>query len=235
MKKFLTVTAFSLMAGTVSVFAQGSIHFDDYEPAGVAGADDFIITVWSPQGDGSAADQVQGNSSTDLPAGTTVYTGVPIGGSASGSGPTGWGNGNDYTIALYAAAGAVTSGLTAVPGASANFDTTGIAPGQWDIGGGVVVTVPQVAAGAEGSFQLNAWYSGNGSITWAEASTPGSGDPYGSSIIADITLPGATAPPSTTLNPITSFSLINPSIPEPSTVALGVIGASAFLMRLRRK
>jgi hypothetical protein len=33
---------------------------------------------------------------------------------------------------------------------------------------------------------------------------------------------------------LTSFSLAT-TVPEPSTIALGIVGASAFLMRLRRK
>ena len=224
MQKSLTII--SLLAGAVGVYAQGQIHFDDYV---TTSGDQFEITVWQVQ-PGNA--QVFGDTATDVPAGTQTYSGVAIGGSATGSGPTGYGNGNNYSIELYAAngAGAPVSSLTAVPGALANFDTAGF-PGTWDAAGGVVVTVPQVPVGGTGSFQLQAWYNGGGTLTYAQDAA-GAG-PFGSSIEANITLGGATAPP-VSLNPITSFSLTT-TVPEPSTIALGVIGASAFLMRLRRK
>jgi hypothetical protein len=225
MQKSLTVI--TLLAGAVGVYAQGQIHFDDY--VNVTG-DAFEITVWSPDVN-TPGTQFFGNGPNDAPAGTQTYTGTPIGGGATGSGPSGWGNGNNYSIALYAAAGASApvASLTAVPGAQTTFSTAGYA-GTWDSAGGVVVTVPQVPVGGTGTFQLQAWYNGGGTLTYAQAAA--AGDAYGSSIAANITLGSATAPP-VSLNPITSFSLA--SVPEPSTIALGVIGASAFLMRLRRK
>jgi hypothetical protein len=226
MQKSLTII--SLLAGAVGVYAQGQIHFDDYVP--VAG-DQFIIQVWQVQ-PGNA--QVFGNSAADEPAGTQTYSGVAVGGTATGSGPTGYGNGNNYSIELYAApttTGVVqpSASLVAVPGALTTFNTTGF-PGAWDAGGGVVVTVPNVAVGGLGTFQLQAWYNGGGTLSYAQAAA--AGDPYGSSLAENITLGSAIAAP-VSLNPITSFSLT--TVPEPSTIALGVIGASAFLMRLRRK
>ncbi len=225
MQKSLTII--SLLAGAVGVYAQGQIHFDDYV---TTAGNQFEIQVWSVQPGNS---QVFGNGPSDAPAGTQTYSGAAIGGTAAGSGPTGYANGNNYSIELYAAAGADAAAgtLTAVPSALATFNTTGFA-GTWDAAGGVVVTVPQVAVGATGSFQLQAWYNGGGTLSYAQAQA--AGDPYGSSVEANITLGGATAPP-VSLNPITSFSLTTQQVPEPSTIALGVIGASAFLMRLRRK
>jgi len=236
MKKSLTLVV-ALLAGAASVHAQGQIEWDDYAPHnGIpAGSDGFEITVWQPQGSGTA--QVFGNGPSDVPAGTTSYTGVPIGGGSTGTGPTGYGNGNNYSIALYAGVGAdvPASSLTAVPGASTTFSTQ--YGGSWLSAGGVDVTVPGVAYGSTGTFALAAWYNGGGTITYAQASVAGSGDPYGMSNPVNITLAGPPSVPST-LNPITSFSLLANSAtttPEPSTIALGVIGASAFLMRLRRK
>jgi hypothetical protein len=225
MQKSLTII--SLLAGAVGVYAQGQIHFDDYV---TTTGDAFEIQVWQVQPGNS---QVFGNSAADSPAGTQTYSGVAVGGTATGSGPTGYGNGNNYSIELYAANGADAPAgtLTAVPSALATFNTTGF-PGTWDAAGGVVVTVPQVPVGGTGSFQLQAWYNGGGTLTYAQAAA--GGDPYGSSLQENITLGGATAPP-VSLNPITSFSLTTTTVPEPSTIALGVIGASAFLMRLRRK
>jgi hypothetical protein len=225
MKKSLPFVV-TLLAGALSAYSQGQIEFDDY--AHVPG-DNFQITVWSPQV-ATPGTQLTGNGPSDYPAGTqTGYTGVPIGGGTTGSGAAGYGNGNNYSIALYYGVGANATTLSQLPGAIATFDTGGYA-GSWDSAGGVLVSVPGIASGSTGTFQLNAWYNGGGTLTWAQAQA--AGDPSGSSIAANITLAGPPNVPST-LNPITSFSLT--SVPEPSTIALGVIGASAFLMRLRRK
>jgi len=223
MKKSLPILV-TLLAGAVGAYAQGTIEFDDYAPH--VPNDGFQITVWQPQGTGTTP--VFGNSSGDVPAGTQTYTGVPIGGGSTGSGPTGYGNGNNYSIELLYGVGANATSLSPVPGATATFSTA--FAGSWDAGGGVFVTVPGVAYGATGTFQLAAWYNGGGTLTYAQAAA--ALDPAGLSNPANITLNGPPGVPST-LNPITSFSLT--SVPEPSTIALGVIGASAFLMRLRRK
>lgn len=98
MKKSITVIA--LLAGAVGVQAQGTINFQTYLSS-------FNIAIWSPNV-GNPGVETQGNSSSDLPAGNTSYTGVPIGGSASGSGfstAAAYGNGNDFTVGLYAVAG----------------------------------------------------------------------------------------------------------------------------------
>jgi len=226
MKKSLPILV-TLLAGAVGAYAQGTIEFDDYAPH--VPNDGFQITVWQPQ---APTGQVFGNGAGDVPTGTTTYTGVPIGGGSTGSGPTGYANGNDYSIELLYGVGANATSLSPLPGATATFSTA--FGGAWDAGGGVFVSVPGVAYGSTGTFQLAAWYNGGGTLTYAQASVVGSGDPYGLSNPANITLNGPPGVPST-LNPITSFSLIANTVPEPGTIALGVIGASAFLMRLRRK
>jgi hypothetical protein len=96
---------------------------------------------------------------------------------------------------------------------------------------------------------IAAWYNGNGAYT-SYAAAVAAGQPSGFSTLGTENLDGAPyvppdlpAPgePQTISGGITSFSLsinafnsINP-VPEPSTIALGVMGAAAFLMRLRRK
>jgi len=199
MKKSLPILV-TLLAGAVGAYAQGQIEFDDYAPH--VPNDGFQITVWQPQ-DANPNTQVFGNGPADVPAGSQTYTGVGIGGGNVGSGPTGYGNGNNYSIALYASPGANATSLSQVPGAIATFDTSGGAtaangfPGTWDSAGGVDVVVPNVASGATGTFQLNAWYNGGGTITWAQASVLGSGEPFGSSTPANITLNGPPNVPST--------------------------------------
>jgi hypothetical protein len=241
MKKSITVIA--LLGGAVGLHAQGSVSFNTYQAS-------WNIAVYSPQADGSAQ---FGNTSTDIPAGNTVYTGVPLGGAGASAGTTAtsWGNGSDYTIGLYAVPGA--SGDISLQGttdliSTATFATTGGTgqanvingpaaglAGSWN--GNNSLQIPNTSAGGAATIQLAAWYNGGGTITSYSAAIS-AGMPFGSSIVAeDISLGGqpASGPPITPgdLAPITSFSL--QSVPEPSTIALGAIGASALLMRLRRK
>jgi hypothetical protein len=253
MKKTLTLIA--LMAGSVGAYAQGTIIWSDY----VSG---FTIDVWSPNPSTPTVEE-SGNTSTDAPAGNSTYKGVPLGGSATGSGPTAYGNGNAYTIALYASTGssvavALTSadevasstfynsggtGAGDVIESPANGGGAGYA-GAWSLnfGNNTLTVLPGTATGNAGSAQveLAAWYSGGGATSYSAAVA--AGDPVGNSAIGILTglggSNGASSPPSTAPNlgglGITSFSLATP-IPEPSTIVLGVMGASTFLMRLRRK
>jgi hypothetical protein len=254
MKKTLTLIA--LMAGSVGAYAQGTIIWSDY----VSG---FTIDVWSPNPANTSVEQI-GNTDTDgsPAAGTTVYGGVPLGGAATGSGPTAYGNGNSYTIALYASTSSSVAvqlttqdevasstfynsggtGAANVIETPANGGGAGFA-GAWSLnfGNNTLTVLPGTSSGSAGSaqVQLAAWYSGGGVTSYAAAVA--AGDPAGSSEIGILNgLGGAnpSSPPSTAPNlsglGITSFSLAT-TTPEPSTVALGIMGASAFLMRLRRK
>jgi hypothetical protein len=258
MKKTLAVL--TLLAGAVSGYSQGQVYMGDY------GNSDFQITVWSPQvatptvevtGNTAANNSLTGTS--DIPAGTATYTGVPIGGAATGAtSPTDYANANLWSVQLYAAAGSgvAASSLTPVGGTIANFYTNPSQvgyPGQYD--STAVVTfggatgnpgAPTVAAGSPVTLAIGAWYNGNGAFASLAAaktagmptgmSTTGSENATGApNTPPDLPAPGA---PQTLAGGITSFSLVTSTItpvPEPSTIALGLVGASAFLMRLRRK
>jgi hypothetical protein len=249
MKK--TITLIALLAGAAGVHAQGTVQFADY----VA---NFTIDVWSPNPAAPTVEQ-RGNTATDSPVGSTVYGGAPLGGSAAGTGATSYGNGNNYSIGLYAS----TSSASVVT--LANGELAGTAPFQTSGGTGKAnviespafggggnagswvnntgLALPGTATGSAGSAQIElaAWYNGGGTIT-SYAAAVAAGDPTGFSQIATITGlgganptgPSSTAPTLAGLG-ITSFSLTTSAVPEPSTIALGIIGASAFLMRLRRK
>jgi len=251
MKKSLTLI--SLLAGAVSVYSQGQVNTSDYNAPG------FNIHIWSPNpatptveetGNGPAtiAGNAAYNTSPDAPAGVAAYAGTLVGGSGSGvTGAAGYANGDNFDVELYAAAGAVTtfstSTFTAVQALGPLGD--GGLPANWAglyQGGGILtlngangtITVP---IGGLVTFAVAAWYNNNGTVT---SYTPGSGI-TGISTLGTTTaegnnitppfLPGAAG----SGNPgISSFSLTQ-SVPEPSTIALGLVGASAFLMRLRRK
>jgi len=98
---------------------------------------------------------------------------------------------------------------------------------------GINVAIANAAAQTVASVALAAWNNEGGTIN-SLAAAQAAGDPWGvSSEGTSGLLGGGTQQPPNLPSSITSFSLT--STPEPSTFALGVIGASAFLMRLRRK
>jgi len=241
MKKTLAVL--TLLAGAVSGYSQGQVNFSDYLNS------DFQITIWGPQAGAASTTQITGNSPAtfgagplnggDIPSGTqTGYTGTPLGGGATGTAsPTDYSNGNLWSVQLYAAA----AGSTPVPvaGAVANMYTSSGNTGLFDVTGNTVVSIPGVAASASASLQLAAWYNGGGTISSYSAAVAAN-VPAGLSTIGTVSLGGGpVTPPDLPGGGITSFSLVGPNgvspTPEPSTIALGIMGASAFLMRLRRK
>jgi len=267
MKKTLAVA--TLLAGAASVYAQGQLNFADY--GGAVNAT-FAITIWSPvTGATAGAGEVQGNSSgsylatanpssntPDVPAGTTTYPGAtPLGGGSTGSGPTAFGNGNLWSVELYANGGS--GALAPVSGTVSPFFTDSAVagnPGEWNasasVSGTSIVTfggpngtagAPTVPALSSVTVAVAAWYNGGGSITsYAAALTQSPLVPAGMSSSGSVALTGAPNPPAVLPggpSGIQSFSLNagGPAsvTPEPSTIALGVMGASAFLMRLRRK
>jgi hypothetical protein len=117
-----------------------------------------------------------------------------------------------------------------VPVGSAGHFLTGAGAGYFTAGGVTVPlsVIPNPAGGGE--FQVKAWAASAGS-SYEAAATAGHPNTYGYSqpfTLATI----ATAPaPASNLIGLTSFSLVG--VPEPSTVALGVLGASLFLIRRR--
>jgi hypothetical protein len=248
MKKRLTII--NLLAGALGVYAQGQIDFTDYVGPGAGPGQEFEITVYGGQVGGPVKEITGNGPSTaggayispsapgDLPGGTqTSYTEQPLGGSSIGSGPTAYGNGNNYTIQLFAAPGANAATLYPITGATSTFYTFGAEnEGQFTANEDITLNAQPnglngIANGATGTFQLRAWYSGGGVTSYAEAIA--SGVPDGEDNAVNITL---NSPPNnaSSLNPLTSFNLVGPdAIPEPSTIILGVVGSSALLFRRR--
>lgn len=146
--------------------------------------------------------------------------------STDGTTPLGAG----YSVQLYYAAGVVTdsSSLTLL-GAS----TTPFAGAGYFIGG--EQTLP-LATGSTATLQVRAWRNSDGA-NWAVASgTVGAW--VGQSGLLTVSL-GGPNPPNPTITPseltgMTSFSLYQ-VVPEPSTVALGVLAVGSLLFIRRRK
>jgi hypothetical protein len=214
-----TITMLALLAGAYAVHAQGTVSFANY------GTSTYLYVSYRPA------------------------TGSPqaLGGSTTGPTPTAGnyaaltGNGLDWTVALYGAAGSgdAMSTLSPLPGATATF-ANGVndgTAGTW--ASSAVINVPgTTGAGSTATVQLYAWYNEGGLIT-SYAAAVAAGVPSGYSGLANVTLGGVepSGPPATAAAlPVAQLGNFTvQAIPEPSTIALGVIGASTFLMRLRRK
>ena len=132
--------------------------------------------------------------------------------------------GSAYLGQLYA--GPVGGALAPIGSAVAFRDSAGVGTG-YIVAGKVLVT--GVAEGAKASVVFKAWEaSGGATFEAAQAS----GKLYGQSAMLEITTGGDNLSPPAVPSPLvglTSFSLV----PEPSTVALGLLGAAALLLRRR--
>jgi hypothetical protein len=190
--------------------------------------------------------QTSGNTSFDLPAGGATYSGGWIGntggspGTGVGATPTdgylgiNYQNAGNFTAGLYVSG--TQSGLTSAILGGTPVATTSLESGA-NAGLYNLVAPTYVSGLAPGTtvwIGIAAWYNGDGATSFASSVADGSVQGYvesGSSVALG---GGASAPASVAGLGLTSFDLAA-ATPEPSTIALGVVGASAFLMRLRRK
>jgi len=221
MKKLVTATMLLLLASkgyTQAVSPQGTVNWTDlvYPPPSPG----FSITVF---GSATAVNN-QGNTINDLPPGDAQYNGTPL----SGAG---------FEIGLYvdtSQAAVQSDVLTGTPVATAPFQTGGNA-GTWDLTGSFVTSTPNLAPGTPVYVELAAWSTDFGASSYAQAAAATGFVGYSlvSSTPIDLGNPNSgNAPPTLNGLGITDFTI---AVPEPSTIALGLLGASAFVMRLRRK
>jgi hypothetical protein len=228
MKK--TITVMTLLAGAVSAYSQGTINFSDYNAQyGQAVYAPSTGATVSVTYNGYTVMEVQGASAADKPSGgTTVYSGTPL-------------SGTGFDAQVLAAPGENDTLLQLAPiGAPVFFGTSTTIPGRFVTAGQgypTTTTTPSVpGSGVNGSVTvaLAAWQN-NGTAgaatTLAEAQSDGY--EWGISALGNIaaTGGGSITPP---LLPAVAGSFSLGSVPEPSTIALGVLGASALLFRRRK-
>jgi len=232
MKKTLLTSLLSLAAA--GAFAQGTIVFNNHV------ANTIETHVWSPQL-ATPTVSTAGNAATgDFPAGTTVYTGTLIGGAGTGAtSPTDYANGNLWTAQIYALPGTGDSLSSLLPVSQyvTTFRTTSSGAGIFTPPS--LTTDPGIpnTSGAAATLALAVWYNAGGSIV-SLAQAQSMGVPSGESPAFSLTAlgePAGTGPstPAENLTGLQSFSIVTPT-PEPSTIALGVMGISAFLIRRRK-
>jgi len=128
------------------------------------------------------------------------------------------GPGSDYTAQLYLSSGGAFTALT--PPSTFRASNGTIQDQYWLP---VTVDVPGVAAGGSATFVVRAWQTSAGSF--AAAISKGESAPF------TINVGGGTiAPPP--LTGLTGFTVT--AVPEPTVIALGVLGAAAFMLRRRK-
>jgi hypothetical protein len=219
MKKSLI--AMTLLAGAVTGFSQGQIYMTDYSGS-------FAIQIFDQEFgatgtvpvtyNGATVNEVQGNDSSDSNPGSVNYTSATLGAG--------------YDVELLAGpTGTPLASLVPVAGSLITSWLGGSAAGYWNAPT-LSPTIPGTTTTA--TVAIAAWNNEGGTIT-SLATAIADGAPWGISATATTAALGfdTVVPPFLPAG-LTSFSL-GTSVPEPSTIALGVIGASAFLMRLRRK
>jgi len=248
MKKILLTSLMSV--GALGAYAQGTLNFTDYDYGKIN------THIWSPSTTAPTTPQ-SGNTATDyfgtgnintVTHGSQTYpNSFLIGGSAVNTGANGnFGNGNNFTVQLEALGSSGTStsvapsSLLPVSQYTSTINTTASGAGQWRPP--TIVGDPGIP-GAGGTaptadFAVACWYNGGGTITSLAAAQTTPGGTWGES--AEVVNFALTAPSSITGQPqgfnndenAVSFRLT--SVPEPSSIALGVMAAGAFIARRRK-
>lgn len=215
MKKLILAAVAVICA--VSVYAQGTVNFNNRTAAGVS-------RVWGP----SSIDPyliLQGNSPTDTPAGTTDY--LANGMALTVAGP-------NYLAQILGLPGANQGEESLIPQSATTSFRTGTGAGNLAGTTATLATIPKDATVA--TLQLVAWDNSSGLYpTWSPAlvaAWEAGSVAAGKSIPLNVQSIGGdfNAPPNI---PFTSFNIY--FIPEPGSFALLGLGAAALLIFRRRK
>jgi hypothetical protein len=223
MKKSITGVV-ALLAGAFVAHSQGTVQLGNY----------LVLSTYI-----YVSLSVSGHNLGNVGGSTATTTGTPS---------SDIGNGNDWTVQLYGATGAGDAPASLSPllnenglPATANLESGGASgdtlPGTW--ASADYAEIPGGGNGQTATVQLYAWYNDGGMYTSysAAAAVPNGAIPTGFSAAANDVTGGSGAPAGTptTLPSGMGNIVVSSTVPEPSTIALGVMGASAFLLRLRKK
>jgi len=234
MKKILLISATLMLAH--AAFSQGTVTFNNHVGSSTATAPG---SVWAPvYGLASDNRRVTGNTATGVPMGSQSYAGIPY-------------LFNDTSHTFQATLWALSSTQPLQGDSSANnlqqvlvngtatfrVNTSGSFAGVWDAPL-TPAPIPGVTSETDHPYlQVRVWDTSKAS-TWDLAiSTPGS--IYGYSDIFQVPYPlgGTQSPPNQQPNMqgLQSFNVQLVPVPEPSVIALGVLGAGCLFLLRRRK
>jgi len=235
MKKSLTMLA--LLAGAVSGYSQGQVVFADY--AGFLQQQIFNVQSAPPSGATSVTVSNGGFTTTEYVGSTANTAENPQGSAVFAAGTALSGTGFDAELYASSTAGASISQLSAVS-SLLHFGTTAAQLGF--VKNTTLATVPGLATGATGTYAIAAWAStGVDGAATTLAAAQADGYAWGFSTTGfltpgnppvDLGAPQAAGDPALS-GTVEGFSL-GSTVPEPSTIALGVMGASALLFRRRK-
>jgi len=206
MKKLVMVATLVVCAG--SLYAQGTLQFNNRAGTVVQSR------VYAPEPSNSQT-RKDGNATNGVPVGTTTYGGAGL-------------QGTGFTAQLWAGTnGAPESSLSAI--ATSDF-RTGAFAGFWNASD---VVLPGVLPGTQATVQVRVWDNAGGTVTtWAAALTRPTLAQGKSLLSLTDTLGDGLLNPPGAMSGFRSFNLTQ--VPEPSTIALGVLGVGALLLRRRK-
>lgn len=229
MKRNLLVAAF--LASAVGAFAQGTVTFYNRATSGSPGgvvAPIYGVDSACPTCEKSGNTATNGRPIAPIPAGTQTYGGTPI----SGTGFTAAIWGVNSTAADAALRDPASQPLSAVP---FRVSTQPSIQGFWE---NTVATVANVPGGGSerAKFIIRVWDNKGGTITsWSQVLADNSiarGESSIFTVNASLGLAPSITPPN--LVGLESFQL-HTVVPEPSVIALGVLGAGCLFLLRRRK
>jgi len=206
------------LLSAVGAYAQGTVNFNNV-------ASGVQAPVYNPES-GNTGAILNGNTSTGVPAGSTVYTGGTV-------------SGNGVSAQLYGNVQGTAEGSLQAMGSPVFFRTGGAAgfvttSSTGASGSPGAVVVPNTAESGSATLQLRAWNNVGGTVNSFESAFASPTGIWGKSTLFTVSgLGGAVVTPPNLVG-LTSFN-IHTTVPEPSTIALAVMGASAFLIRRRKK
>lgn len=212
-KSLITLAAIAFAA---SVFGQGQVQLLNRQTTDVGGG-----TVYSPifgPEPGNPTLRKSGGIPTGNPSGNQVYNGAPL-------------SGTGFTAALWFAAGTGQPESALQPATGVNTFRTGTSAGFLTTG--PVATLPGVTGGRV-TLQLRVWDNMGGTVTsWDQALArqdvaKGFSDLFSPTLAVGV--PPGTPP---VLQNMPSFNLT--IVPEPSTIALSILGGLGTLLLIRRR
>jgi hypothetical protein len=237
MKKTLLICAALMLAN--AAFSQGTVAFANRNGSTTTAAPGEVIApVYGPDPSDNTH-RISGNTSTGVPAGNTSY----------GSSPFLFVDGvHTWTATLWALDASQASGsaqnnnlaLVLVNGtATFRTSTSGTFAGIWNPPSGAAPVPGVTAVGQRAAFQIRVWDTKGGTIaTWAQLTDPANNGVfrgYSDMFTVPYDLGGTAVPanPPPNLQGLASFNVF--VVPEPSVIALGMLGAGCLFLLRRRK